>query len=165
MHFSTIFSMFWWKCRSDCFDRLKFDIAPKLRYVFTGCKSKFRKIFEFKIWKESTLVLKQMIPQKKALIFSFKMTPLKWVGHYHGAATPSSSKITYAFHGERAWAWCPFDNSTPSNFPAAKSWVSELSSEVSFVSVLAMVLSEYWKRLVENFQNKIISTISQNDEN
>ena len=43
--------------------------------------------------------------------------------------------------------------------------VSELSSEVLFVSVLAMVLSEYWKRLEENFRNKIISAISQNDRN
>ena len=43
--------------------------------ICTGCKSIFRKIFEFKIWKESMLVLKQTIPQKKALVFSFKMTP------------------------------------------------------------------------------------------
>jgi hypothetical protein len=28
-----------------------------------------------------------------------------------------------------------------------------------------LVLSEYWKRLEENFRNKIISAISQNDEN
>ena len=43
-------------------------------------------------------------------------------------------------------AWCPPNYTTPSNFPADKSWISELSSEVLFVSVLAMVLSEYWKR-------------------
>ena len=54
---------------------------------------------------------------------------------------------------------------TPPDFPPPKSWVSELSSEVRFVSVLAIVLSEYWKRLGENFRNKVISTISQNDEN
>ena len=28
-----------------------------------------------------------------------------------------------------------------------------------------MILSEYWKRLEESFRNKIISAISQNDEN
>ena len=45
------------------------------------------------------------------------------------------------------WAWSLPDNATPSDFSAPKSWVSELSVEVSFVSVLAMVLSEYWKPL------------------
>jgi hypothetical protein len=34
-----------------------------------------------------------------------------------------------------------------------------------FFSVLAIVLSEYRKRLEENFQNMVISAISQNDEN
>ena len=47
------------------------------------------------------------------------------------------------------WAWGPADNATPSNFLVAKSWGSDLSFDVSFVSVLAMVLSEYWKRLEE----------------
>ena len=46
-----------------------------------------------------------------------------------------------------------FGNATPSNFPAPKSWVSDLSFEVLFVSVLATVLSEYWKML-ENFFSK-----------
>ena len=45
------------------------------------------------------------------------------------------------------WAWSPPANATPSDFPAAKSWVSDLSFEVSFASVLGMVLSEYWKKL------------------
>ena len=63
------------------------------------------------------------------------------------------------------WAWSPPDNATSSGFSAPKSWVSELSSEASFVSVLAMVLSEYWQRLEKFFQNKVISSISQNDEN
>ena len=35
----------------------------------------------------------------------------------------------------------------PLNFPAPKSLVSDLSFEVLFVSGLAMVLSEYWKKL------------------
>ena len=36
----------------------------------TGCRSQIREIFEFKIWKEPMLVLKQIILQKKALILS-----------------------------------------------------------------------------------------------
>ena len=61
---------------------------------------------------------------------------------------------TYAFPGKEAWR--PPDHARSStNIPSAKIWVLELSSEVSFVSVLAMVLSEYWKRLEENFRNKI----------
>ena len=71
-------------------------------------------------------------------------------------------KRTYAFRCKEAWH--PPDHATPLNFPSAKSLVPELSSEVLFVSVLVMVLSEYWKRLEENFRNKIISTISLNDE-
>ena len=34
---------------------------------------------EFKIWKELMPALKQTIPQKKALVFSFKMAPWKWL--------------------------------------------------------------------------------------
>ena len=41
----------------------------------TGCKSIFRKIFEFNIWKKPMLVLKQTIPQQKALDLSFNLTP------------------------------------------------------------------------------------------
>ena len=48
--------------------RLKY--CSTLRFYNTGFKSKFRKIFEFKI-----IVLKQTRPLKKALIFSFKLTP------------------------------------------------------------------------------------------
>ena len=48
---------------------------------------------------------------------------------------------------------------------APNSWDPKLSADVSFVSVLAMVVSEYWKRLEENFRNKINSAFSQNDEN
>ena len=53
------------------------------------------------------------------------------------------------------WAWSPPANATPSDFPAPKSWVSDLSFQVSFASVLAMVLSEYWKRLENFFWNYI----------
>jgi hypothetical protein len=41
------------------------------------------------------------------------------------------------------WAWSLPDDATPLDFPAPKSYVSDLSVEVQFVSLLAMVLSEY----------------------
>ena len=110
-----------------------------------------------------------MIPQKKALILSFKMTPWKWMWHYQeGTMTTCCRNFfcptqSYAFHGKETW--CPHDHARPSNFQSPKSWVSELSSHVSFVSALLMVPSEYWKRLEENFRDKIISSNSQNDEN
>ena len=47
----------------------------------------------------------------------------------------------YAFNDERAWR--PPDNATPLNFLSPKSVDQDLSADVSFVSVLAMVLSEY----------------------
>ena len=43
--------------------------------IYTGCKSQFRKIFEFKKWKEPMLVLKQTIRQQKALDLSFNLAP------------------------------------------------------------------------------------------
>ena len=43
----------------------------------------------------------------------------------------------------RKKTWCFSDHAMPSNFLSPKSWVLELSSEVSFVSVLAIFLSEY----------------------
>ena len=48
---------------------------------------------------------------------------------------------TYAFHGEGAWH--PPDKARPSNFLFSKSLDQEIFADVSFVSVLAMVLSEY----------------------
>ena len=55
----------------------------------------FRKIFEFKIWKEPILVLKQTIPQQKDLDHSFNLAPWKKAWYYHEAATPSCPKITF----------------------------------------------------------------------
>jgi hypothetical protein len=49
------------------------------------------------------------------------------------------------------WAWSCLLNATPLEFPSAKSLVSELSVEVSFVSVLTTVLSEHSKKLEEIF--------------
>ena len=68
---------------------------------------------------------------------------------------------TYAFRAERAWR--PPDNATPTFGVPNKSWNQGLSADVKFVSVLAIVLSQYWKRLEEKFQNEIISAISQNE--
>ena len=51
------------------------------------------------------------------------------------------------------WVWSPPDNATPLDFPAPKSWLSDLSVEVLFVSVL-IFLSEYWKRLQEMLVQK-----------
>ena len=45
----------------------------------------------------------------------------------------------FTFRGE--WAWHPPDNATPSNFLFPKSLDQELPADVSFVSVLAIVLS------------------------
>ena len=48
--------------------------------------------------------------------------------------------------------WSPPDLVMPIDFPVPKSWVADLSFEVSFVSVLVMVLSEYiekgWKNIL-----------------
>jgi len=41
----------------------------------TGCKRRIRKMFEFKIWKESMLVLKQTTHQQKVLDLSFNVAP------------------------------------------------------------------------------------------
>ena len=53
-------------------------ISIVLQY-YTGCRRRIWKFFEFKIWKKQMLVLKQTIPQKKALILSFNFTPWKWL--------------------------------------------------------------------------------------
>ena len=82
------------------------SIPPKVRaatlrrnksytYRSTGCRSQIRKIFEFKIWKESMLVLKQTIHQKKALNLSFNMAPWKWAWHYQEGVTMTCRKRTF----------------------------------------------------------------------
>ena len=44
-------------------------------YFSTGCASHFENLTNFKIVKESWLVLKQTIHQKKALDLSFNLAP------------------------------------------------------------------------------------------
>ena len=58
-----------------------------------------------------------------------------------GKTDSYSKDRLFTFRGERAWH--PPDNATPSNFLVPKSLDQDLSADVSFVSVLAMVLSEY----------------------
>ena len=58
-----------------------------------------------------------------------------------GKTESYSKDRIFTFSGEQAWH--PPDNATPSNFLFPKSLDQELSADVSFVSVLAMVLSEY----------------------
>ena len=59
--------------------------------------------------------------------------------------------------------WRPLDNAMSSNFLFPKSWVSELSFELSFLSVLEIVLSQFantfWKTLEEIFRIHVISAI------
>ena len=50
-----------------------------------------------------------------------------------------------AFRGEEAWR--PPDNATPTFRMSNESWNQGLSADVLFVSLLAKVLSQYWKRL------------------
>ena len=66
-----------------------------MNFSYTGCKSRIRKMVEVKIWKEPMLVLKQTIPQQKALDFSFNLAPWKWAWHYHEAVTPSRRRTTF----------------------------------------------------------------------
>ena len=60
-------------------------------------------------------------------------------------------------------AWHPLDNATPTNFPSPKSWVSFFSL-VLFVSLLAMVLSEYNKDWSKFFEMLLFPKFLQNDE-
>ena len=58
-----------------------------------------------------------------------------------GKTDSYSKDRIFTFCGERVWH--PPDNNTSLNFLFPKSLDQELSADVSFVSVLVMVLSEY----------------------
>ena len=73
-----------------------------------------------------------------------------------------SKDRNFTFRGEQAWH--PLDNATPSNFLFPKSLDQELSADVTFVSVLAMVLSEYWKLVEENFGKRLFPRYLKNYE-
>ena len=84
----------------------------------TGCNSDIWKKVQANILKNPLVLLKQTMPQQKALDLSFNLAPWKWVWHYQEAVTPSCTKRsqkpsapTYAFHGKEAWR--PPDNATP----------------------------------------------------
>ena len=118
----------------------------------TGCGSHFRNPAPFNILKKPLLVLKQTIHQQKALYFSFNLAPWKWAWHYHEAATPSCPQITFftprspmlfAAGGRGALLVVP----RPVSGCQIQSWYPGLFTDVLFVSVIAMVLSGYWKAL------------------
>ena len=79
---------------------------------------------------------------KHFIFFSQCFTTFEHRDRITEAKTDSYSKDRlFTFRGERAWH--PPDNATPLNFLFPKSLDQELSADVLFVSVLAMVLSEY----------------------
>ena len=61
----------------------------------TGCASHFENLTNFKIVKEPLLVLKQTIPQQKALDLSFNLAPWKWAWHYQEGVTMTCHKRTF----------------------------------------------------------------------
>ena len=75
-------------------------ISKKKNRICTGCKSIFRKIFEFKIWKKPMLVLKQTILHKKALILSFSESDSLRVWHDQEGTLPTWRKknVLLIFH-------------------------------------------------------------------
>ena len=101
--------------------------------------------------KEPLLVQKQTIPQQKALDLSFNLAPV----------TPSRHEkhILLNFMGaRRVFDFLTSMTSLEVNFKdtstykvSNKSLDKGLFADVRFVSVLAMVLSENWKRLEDFF--------------
>ena len=79
----------------------------------------------------------------KTLFFHF--INLTWPPHRdritEAKVSSYSKDRNFTFRGEQAWH--PPNSATPSNFLFPKSLDQELSADVSFVSVLLMVLSEY----------------------
>ena len=69
----------------------------------TGCASHFENLTNYKIVKEPLLVLKQTIPQQKALDLSFNLAPWKWAWHYHEAATPSRREKHRCAWGKKSY--------------------------------------------------------------
>ena len=107
--------------------------------------------------KEPLLVAKQTIPQQKALDLSFNLAPWKWAWHYQEAATPSRREkhILLNFTGaRRIFDFLTSMTSLEVNFKDTstfrvlfESWSQGLFADVSFVSIVAIVYSEYWKAL------------------
>ena len=150
---------------SENWKRLDENFRKRLFPRFSNKKS----LPVFNILKEPLLVQKQTIHQQKALDFSFNLTPWKWAWHdQEGTTPPCREKHRWArrafdfFYGRRAWQ--PHDNATPTFRVPNISWDQGLSAEVSFVSVLSMALSEYWKRLEENFRKRLFPRFPINNE-
>ena len=142
------------------------DSATWLGLIYyTGCASHFGNLTNFNILKEPLLVKKQTIHQQKALDLSFFWDPKSGRGIIKRLPRPLAVEqlfLPHAFRGERAWR--PPDNATPTFRASNESWDPGLSVDVSFVSVLAMVLSEYWKRLEENFSKRLFLRFHKNNE-
>ena len=107
--------------------------------------------------KEWLLVQKQTIHQQKSLDFSFHLPPWKWAWHYQEAARPSRRKKHILFNLKAArWVFDFLTSMTSievnfkdtSTFRVSfESWNKGLFVDVMFVSIVAIVLSEYWKAL------------------
>ena len=144
--------------------------SPELIFhiINTGCDGHFWNPVVFNILKEPLHIQKQTLHQQKALNLRFKMAPWKWVWHYQRGMMMTCRKRTflpthtYAFRGKQAWRLS--DDTTPSFWMSNKRWDQWLSSMVLFVSVLLIVLLEYWKRLDKNFQKWLFLRFPKKDE-
>ena len=133
-------------------------IALSGDWFSTGCGSHFENPTNFKILKESLVVQKQALHQQKALDLEPEgqgrgIIMRAWQCHWsqRNEKPPRARKKStkYTFHGGKAWL--PPDDATPTFSMANYSWDQGLSADVKFVTVLAMVLSEYWKKLEDCF--------------
>jgi hypothetical protein len=136
-----------------------------LIFIYTGCNSGKWKKVQANILKEPLVLLKQTIPQQKALDLSFNFAPWKWAWQYHEASTPSCPKRsqkpsapTYAFHSKEVWR--PPDDATPT-FRGAK---LKLRSRAFCWHTVCFCTSNGSFRILKkaggNFLKKIISVIS-----
>ena len=112
----------------------------------TGCRSQIRKIFEFKIWKESMLALKKWYTSKNPLISLI----LALIWHPESACIfkieVKKSKTRREFIKCNKICFSQPENMGLLIMPRPLSGC-QIKADISFVSVLALVLSENWKRL------------------
>ena len=141
---------------SEYWKRLEENFRKRLFPRFPKNDENYKKkpLALFNILKEPLLVQKQTIHQQKALDLSFQLAPWKWAWHYQEGAMFSCREKHFLliFYG-RVEVFRLFgfnDIATPSWWchalvlQAPNSWDQELFADVTLVSVLAMVLSEYW---------------------
>ena len=113
----------------------------------TGCDSHFQNPVVFNILKEPLQVQKQTIHQQKALNLSYLEPEGKGHGIIMGAWQWLAVKTLFLPNAHQCFLWragvAPSWYCHALVLLATNSWDQELSADVSFVSVLAMVLSEY----------------------